>query len=77
MRKNFLLLFLAVSIIFVLASCVSFPKNPTLPLYDPPEGYRFDNLIPGKNNTDSLFVIVAFSGGGTRAASFSYGALEE
>jgi len=29
------------------------------------------------NNSDDLIVILAFSGGGTRAASFSYGVLEE
>jgi len=28
-------------------------------------------------NSDELFVVLCFSGGGTRAASFSYGALEE
>ena len=76
MRKNLLCFFLTVSLIVMLASCATFPKNPDLPIYDPVKGYRFDNLMPGRNNTDSLFVIVAFSGGGTRAASFSYGVLE-
>ena len=76
MRRNLLHFFLAVSLIFALVSCASFPKNPDLTHYDPAQGYRFDNLKPGHNNTDSLFVIVAFSGGGTRAASFSYGVLE-
>ena len=76
MRKNLLHFFLAVSLIFALVSCASFPKNPVLTLYDPLKGYRFDNLKPGHNNTDSLFVIVAFSDGGTRAASLSYGVLK-
>ena len=36
-------------------------------------GYRFDNLEPGEGNTDDVFVVLAFSGGGTRAASLAYG----
>jgi predicted acylesterase/phospholipase RssA len=40
-------------------------------------GYRLSNTPPGKNNSDSLFVLLAFSGGGSRAAAFSYGALEK
>ena len=42
--------------------------------YDYKQGYRFGNLEKGKNS-DELFVVLAFSGGGTRAASFSYGVL--
>ena len=44
--------------------------------FDKSKGYRFDNLKQ-ENNTDELFVCLAFSGGGTRAAAFSYGVLEE
>ena len=69
-------LFSAALIIFALVACASFPQNPNLVQYDPAQGYRFDNLKPGHNNTDSLFVVLVFSGGGTRAASFSYGVLE-
>ena len=57
-------------------ACGSLPKTPELIHYDPERGYRFDNLELGDGNTDSLFVILAFSGGGTRAASLSYGVLE-
>ena len=60
MRRNLFHFFLVVSLIFALVSCASFPKNPDLTQYDPAQGYRFDNLKPGHNNTDSLFVIVAF-----------------
>src|SRR5207302_8140413 len=42
----------------------------------PATGYRFNNLSHA-NNSDSLFVLLAFSGGGTRAAALSYGVLEE
>ncbi len=40
----------------------------------PADRYEFRNRLP--ENADDLFVVVAFSGGGTRAASFSYGVLE-
>ncbi|MBS0455990.1 MAG: patatin-like phospholipase family protein [Proteobacteria bacterium] len=36
--------------------------------------YDFRNRLP--NNPDDTFVVLAFSGGGTRAAAFSYGVLE-
>ena len=59
----------------LLSACGSFPVNPPLAKYDPSAGYRFEKLEPG-SNSDELFVIVVFSGGGTRAAALSYGLLE-
>ncbi len=38
------------------------------------ERYEFHTRLP--NNSEELFVVLAFSGGGTRAASFSYGVLQ-
>jgi NTE family protein len=58
-----------------LAGCGTFPKNPELAKADKDQGYRFDVLKPGPDNSDSLFVILSFSGGGTRAAALSYGVL--
>jgi len=60
----------------LLAACASFTaSNPPLAKYDPHSGYRFEHLEhPG--NSDKLFVIVTFSGGGTRAAALAYGVLE-
>jgi predicted acylesterase/phospholipase RssA len=56
--------------------CARYPVNARLDNYDKDKGYRFNNLSsPG--NSDSLFVILAFSGGGTRAAALSYGVLEQ
>lgn len=59
----------------LLAACGSFPENPRLSAYDRSVGYRFANLEAG-DNSDRLFVLVTFSGGGTRAAALAYGALE-
>jgi len=60
----------------LLTACASFPPgNPPLAQYAPDAGYRFERLERG-DNTDELFVIVTFSGGGTRAAALAYGVLE-
>jgi predicted acylesterase/phospholipase RssA len=54
--------------------CASAPVNPRLAAYGP-GGYRYAN-VRGDGADEELFVILAFSGGGTRAAAFSYGVLE-
>jgi NTE family protein len=58
------------------SGCVHYPLNAQLSYYTPDGGYRFDALEAGVN-TDSLFICLAFSGGGTRAAAFSYGVLSK
>jgi NTE family protein len=62
----------------VLAGCASRPINEPITQVDPKSGYRPYLLIPKRQNNDphTLFVL-SFSGGGTRAAAFSYGVLEE
>src|SRR6266516_4947758 len=60
----------------LLAGCAHYPVNARLTHAAPETGYRFTNLSH-TNNSDSLFVVLAFSGGGTRAAALSYGVLEE
>ena len=62
----------------VVAGCASRPINEPITQADPKSGYRPYLLIPKRQNNDphTLFVL-AFSGGGTRAAAFSYGVLEE
>src|SRR6266849_7221957 len=41
-----------------------------------PHGYYFPEVRLGPRNTNDLFVILAFSGGGTRAAALAYGVLD-
>lgn len=62
----------------ILSACASYIVNQPLQSYDPQAGYRFPE--PGRvkrANSDSLFVCLAFSGGGTRAAAFAYGVLKK
>lgn len=56
--------------------CAHHFVNAPLKTQDPQAGYRFETT-PHAGNSDELFVILAFSGGGTRAAALSYGALAE
>ncbi|MBI3899492.1 MAG: patatin-like phospholipase family protein [Gammaproteobacteria bacterium] len=63
-------------LLLLLASCASFPPVQPLTAYDPDHGYRYDQLA-NDDNKDDLFVIVTFSGGGTRAAALAYGVLEQ
>jgi NTE family protein len=52
--------------------------NAPLTQWDPAYGYRFTNLAPPEEgNTDGLFVMAAFSGGGARASALAFGALRE
>ncbi len=66
---------LVLALLFLLGGCATRPVNPPITQADPSTGYRFEArhaLMKGKEN----LVILAFSGGGTRAAAFSYGVLE-
>ena len=67
----------ALAVLFF-AGCASRPINAPITQVDPKSGYRPHLLIPKRQNNDphTLFVL-SFSGGGTRAAAFSYGVLEE
>ena len=52
--------------------------NAPLKQLDPAAGYRWANLMrPEEGNSDSLFVMAAFSGGGTRASTLAFGVLRE
>ena len=52
--------------------------NAPLEQWKPGGGYRFSNLAPPEaDNTDGLFLVTSFSGGGTRASTLAYGVLRE
>jgi len=59
----------------VAVGCAHYPVNQAVRQVDPQGGYRGRNLIDPAND-DQLLLMLTFSGGGTRAAAFSYGVLE-
>ena len=65
---------LVLASLLLLSSCATRPINPPITQTDPSTGYRSTRQARDRNK-DNL-VILAFSGGGTRAAAFSYGVLE-
>lgn len=76
MCAAYLMLFFLV--VLELGGCASRPINPPITQVDSNIGYRPHLQIAKRQNNDShtLFVL-SFSGGGMRAAAFSYGVLEE
>lgn len=66
---------LIVACLLLLGGCASRPVNPPLAHADQSAGYRFFTRPQFAADKENL-VILAFSGGGTRAAAFSYGVLE-
>ena len=61
--------------LLVLAGCATRPVNPPLTHVDQSKPYSLERKGESARQRDAL-VILAFSGGGTRAAAFSYGVLE-
>jgi NTE family protein len=67
----------AIAVLLLLAGCATRPINPPIAEVDPKGGYGFETRQQHFKNLDKgNLVILAFSGGGTRAAAFSYGVLE-
>jgi len=56
--------------------CAHYPINPRLPSISSTAGYRYSVVRPLPSG-DRPFVLLGFSGGGTRAAAFSFGLMEE
>jgi len=59
----------------LISGCTHYPVNAPVRRVNPESGYRFQTV--GPTNSDDLLLMLAFSGGGTRAAALSYGVLEE
>lgn len=64
------------AVLLLASGCAHFQRNAPLVSRDPSSGYRFRQTDSPTNSSD-LLLMLAFSGGGTRAASLSYGVLEE
>jgi NTE family protein len=64
------------AVLLLATGCAHIPRNAPLVSMDQRTGYRFQNTASPTNSSD-LLLMLAFSGGGTRAASLSYGVLEE
>ncbi len=67
--------FLAAALLVLLGGCATRPINPPITQTDSTKGYSFEARQGNIKDRENL-VILAFSGGGTRAAAFSYGVLE-
>lgn len=73
----------AVALSAALAGCASTrpplnqPLNPPAAAGQAWPGYRLAHLVPRSGNSDSLIVVLSFSGGGVRAAAFAHGVLQE
>ena len=78
MKKNklFRANIILIGIIFWVTACAHYPLNAPLTSYDAAKGYRYPS--PSETEAeDALFIALAFSGGGTRAAALSYGVLRK
>ena len=76
-RSRFLTIFAILLLLFFLnTGCAHYPFNQPLKQIDRQTGYRAKfRGVPG--NSEALLFYLTFSGGGTRAAAFAYGVLEE
>jgi NTE family protein len=66
---------LVVAAFLMLVGCAHRPINPPITHADPNYGYRLTTRPQFLSGREAM-VVLAFSGGGTRAAAFSYGVLE-
>ena len=62
-------------IVVLISGCAHYPLNQPLDESGQTTSYEFDQLISNAD-ADETFVVLAFSGGGTRAAALSYGVLK-
>lgn len=62
----------AAALLILLAGCATAPVTTVSK-----DGYRYSTLAASPRNSESLFVVLTFSGGGTRAAALAHGVLDE
>lgn len=74
LKRSTALIFAA--LLLMLSGCAHYPANPPQTDFSPNAGYRYD-VVRKAPDPDRPFVLLTFSGGGTRAAAFSFGLMEE
>jgi len=73
-----LCLYLPLLILLQLSGCATtYPVNPPLKHIDGAAAYNYQNVVEQSDRGSNVLLMLAFSGGGTRAAAFSYGVLKE
>jgi hypothetical protein len=77
MKTQKVLTYCTLLLVVILSGCAHYTRNEQATRLDDESGYRFDALTRASNNSNSLFVCLAFSGGGTRAAALAYGVMQE
>jgi NTE family protein len=75
MKISYLPIVATILIALQLGGCATRPVNPPIEHFDPATQYSFQRPTDNPEGRQ-YFIMLAFSGGGTRAAAFSYGALE-
>ncbi|MGH6919886.1 MAG: hypothetical protein ACREJ0_19535 [Geminicoccaceae bacterium] len=71
---------LQIALVGLVAGCASFPENAPREAGMEHAGYRYDAVDAAtdqQRNDPKTLILLAFSGGGTRAAAMAYGVLEQ
>ena len=69
MEKFFFSILTSVWVAIIVVGCAHYPVNQPIKEYRLGTGYRFSQIKPPENS-DSLLLLLTFSGGGTRAEQY-------